>query len=43
MLPDLKGFFISLVVFGALVGALLAYALPWAWSLAKPLIHALTA
>jgi len=25
------------------IGALLAYAIPWLWSLLKPLLHAMTA
>jgi hypothetical protein len=43
MIPDLKGFFIALIVVGGIVGAALAYGIPWLWSLIKPLIHALTA
>lgn len=43
MLPDLKGFFIMLVVVGVLFGVALAYGIPWLWSVLKPLLHAATA
>ncbi len=33
----------ALLVIGVLVGLLLAYGVPWAWALVKPLLHALTA
>lgn len=43
MLPDLKGFFVSLVVVGVVIGVAVAYGLPWLWRLIKPLLHAVTA
>ena len=43
MIPDLKGFFIMLIVFGVLVGLLLAWGVPWLWGLIKPFLHMVTA
>lgn len=43
MLPDLKGFFITLIVLGAAAGMAAAWLVPWLWGLVKPLIHTLTA
>lgn len=38
MLPDLKGFFVALVLFGLAIGLALSYGVPWLWRLIKPLI-----
>jgi hypothetical protein len=45
MLPDIdfRAMFIALVLAGAAAGAALVLALPWLWSLVKPLLHAVTA
>jgi hypothetical protein len=43
MLPDLKGFIVALIVVGVALGVVLAYGVPWLWSLVKPLLHAITA
>jgi hypothetical protein len=40
---DIGAIFIWLIVVGAVIGFVMAYAIPWVWSLVKPLIHALTA
>jgi len=40
---DFTGLFIGIAIVGGIVGAVLAYGIPWLWSLIKPWIHALTA
>lgn len=40
---DFTGFFITLVVFGAIIGAILAWGIPGIWSFIKPWIHMWTA
>lgn len=34
---------IELLIVGAVIGAVLAYVIPWLWDYIKPIIHALTA
>ena len=43
MIPNLDGLFVAAAVACIAIGVALAYAVPWLWSLPKPLIHALTA
>lgn len=40
---DLGGLMTGLLIAGAAIGVVLAYAIPWLWSYIKPIIHALTA
>lgn len=40
---DFTGIFIGIAIVAAAAGAVLAYVIPWLWSLVKPWIHALTA
>lgn len=39
---DLDGFFAALVVFGVVIGIVLAVGIPWLWNLLKPWIHSVT-
>lgn len=39
---DFAGFFIALVVVGALIGVVLTLGLPWLWELVRPFIHEVT-
>ena len=40
---DSKDLIGALVVFGLICAAIGGYALPWLWSVIKPILHALTA
>jgi len=40
---NLDGFFIGLVIIGAVIGVVVCLVAPWLWSLVKPFIHAMTA
>jgi hypothetical protein len=40
---DLKGVFIELIIVVAVIGAVLAWLLPWLWRLIKPIIQQLIA
>lgn len=40
---DLGSLMVGLLIAGAVIGVVLAYAIPWLWSFIKPAIHALTA
>ena len=42
-LPDFKGLVVGFGVVCVVVGAALAFVLPWLWNLIRPWIHALTA
>lgn len=42
-LPEMRGLFVTLIVACTLLGVALGYAIPWLWSIVRPLIHALTA
>lgn len=33
----------ALLIFGVVMGVVVAYGVPWLWGLVKPLLHAITA